>query len=179
MEIRNRCDIDLVFDMLNDDDKKILAMYYLEYAAFGQYLIKDDTFRGFVYDAYHAYIGHHLMSEKYFSPLDENDKYFGVFITESSGERLYLGKAKIILGDHGPYYEFSSLSKEAENRLIIPARQQWRLQEKYKNCKYLHKEIGGLKIYHQRGTVEYAPYKVGHYYLSLYYADNIVFYSGV
>lgn len=77
---------------------------------------------------------------------------------------------RVVIGGQGAYIEFEE--SHIAPVLVTKPGQEYRGTEKYKYCKYFHlmphprygKEI---KVYHQRGQVNYADYKVGKYYVSV------------
>jgi hypothetical protein len=85
-----------------------------------------------------------------------------------SGEVLCVGYRRVVIGDYGAYIEFM----EDNIQSIFPTKkgQEYRTSSKY-SCKYewlcLEKD-SDIKIYKQRGTVDYADYKVGLYYVSVF-----------
>lgn len=75
---------------------------------------------------------------------------------------------RIVIGGHGPYVEFS-----LDNALFsveMPYSEQYRLNPKYNNIKYLYYNPKDReeKIYKQKRTVKYADYRVNFYYIDLY-----------
>ena len=76
----------------------------------------------------------------------------------------------IVVGDYGAYIEFSS-EQANEDIFIIAPGQEYRLEPQYKNAKYIWLTINDgsqIKIYYQRHPVDYADYKPGKYYISIY-----------
>ncbi len=73
----------------------------------------------------------------------------------------------IVIGAHGPYVEFDE--SDALFDMYIPASETWRQDEKY-SVKYDHLQpvARDEKVYRQRGTVAYADYSIGKYYIDLY-----------
>ena len=81
------------------------------------------------------------------------------------------GFERIVVGDYGAFVEFTPKQACAENFIIEPG-QEYRLQERYKNTiKYIWyraNSITDTKIYYQLNTVDYADYKKGMFYVSVY-----------
>lgn len=74
--------------------------------------------------------------------------------------------ARVVIGDHGPYMEFSEADLVCE--LETAKGQEYRTRPPYSdNVKYLWltPKGGNLKVYKQLKTVGYAPYQVGCYYV--------------
>lgn len=73
---------------------------------------------------------------------------------------------RVVIGGKGAYIEFSE--KDIKVPLITKKGQEYRGTRGYSFCKYfwLRPEKEDIKVYHQRGTVTYADYKVGYYYVS-------------
>lgn len=113
-----------------------------------------------------------IVREKY-------EKYIPAYIKESQKETLYSfgflpvcrEYERIVIGDYGAYIEFSPEQACAENFVIEPG-QQYRLEEKYQDTiKYIWYRMDhsiDTKIYFQLHTVDYADYKVGYYYVSVF-----------
>lgn len=77
---------------------------------------------------------------------------------------------RIVIGDYGAYVEFTSEQANKELFIIAP-RQEYRLQPKYSNVKYIWLTIDDkseVKIYYQKHPVAYADYKPQKYYVSVY-----------
>lgn len=76
---------------------------------------------------------------------------------------------RVVIGDYGAYVEFSSEQANKDSFIIAPE-QEYRLEERYKNCKYIWLTIDDkseVKIYYQKHEVPYADYKVGKYYIGV------------
>ena len=86
------------------------------------------------------------------------------FFTKS-GKLLATGYERIVIGERGPYIEFSNQHIIFDH--IFPP-----LGEKHRigNDTYYYDEYRSVenyvKIYHQKRTVKYADYKIGFYYIS-------------
>ena len=77
---------------------------------------------------------------------------------------------RIVIGDYGAFVEFSSTQANKDAFCIAPG-QEYRLEERYKNCKYIWLTIpdsSHVKIYYQKHTVAYADYIPGMYYVSVH-----------
>lgn len=84
------------------------------------------------------------------------------------GNLICNGFNRIVIGDYGLYIEFT---KEQAGEFITATGQEYRDTEKYKYCKYswLQSSIeDNTMIYLQKNTVDYADYKPGMYYVSVY-----------
>lgn len=73
---------------------------------------------------------------------------------------------RVVIGGQGPYIEFDP------SHIILPLKtkpgQEYRGHGRYSDCKFFWLMPLGypaVKIYHQRGTVDYADYKVGMMYI--------------
>jgi hypothetical protein len=78
------------------------------------------------------------------------------------------GYERVVVGDYGAYIEISP-TQVIQSAIMVAPGQEYRLTEKFKNCKYTWlTDKGGkkAKIYLQRGLVTYADYKIGMYYVS-------------
>jgi hypothetical protein len=89
-----------------------------------------------------------------------------------SGTVVARGYERIVVGDRGPYIEFSENQMTKDN-LEIPKDQEWRLHwvefDPNKCCYYWEfrsVDKARVKVYFQRRTVDYADYRVGMYYIS-------------
>lgn len=82
-----------------------------------------------------------------------------------SGTLIAVGYERVVIGDRGPYIEFSP--KHIEKRgWNIPEGQKWRIHGR---CYYVEgrtDDEANVKMYYQKATVEYADYKVGMWYIS-------------
>ena len=77
---------------------------------------------------------------------------------------------RIVIGDYGAFIEFSSDQANKDVFCIAPG-QEYRLEERYKNCKYIWLTISdssSVKIYYQKHTVTYADYIPGMHYVSVH-----------
>ena len=77
---------------------------------------------------------------------------------------------RIVIGDYGAFVEFSPGQANRDVFCIAPG-QEYRLEERYKNCKYIWLTISdssNVKIYYQKHTVTYADYIPGMYYVSVH-----------
>lgn len=75
---------------------------------------------------------------------------------------------RIVIGDYGPYVEFSEENIFPQN-FRIKKGQEYRMEPRYANCKYIwmctKSEKQDVKIYLQKGEVSYADYIPGKYYV--------------
>jgi len=77
---------------------------------------------------------------------------------------------RVVIGDYGAFVEFSPWQANRDAFCIAPG-QEYRLEERYKNCKYIWLTISDsshVKIYYQKHTVTYADYIPGMYYVSVH-----------
>ena len=77
---------------------------------------------------------------------------------------------RIVIGDYGAYIEFSSEQANKDLFIIAPG-QEYRLEPRYSNVKYIWLTIDDnskIKIYYQKNTVKYADYIPNKYYVSVY-----------
>lgn len=97
------------------------------------------------------------------------------FLNIDGGNKLYTLNGtllcnnydRIVIGDYGAFIEFSIPAC----RLVIEKGQEYRLTPEFKNVKYNWVTIpdgSHIKIYHQRGLVTYADYKIGKFYVSVH-----------
>lgn len=83
----------------------------------------------------------------------------------TSGTVVALGYERVVIGDRGPYVEFSPkhIKKLSWH---IPDDENWRI---YGRCYYIEARTideAFVKMYYQKATVNYADYKVGMWYIS-------------
>lgn len=115
-------------------------------------------------------------------PEEESIKYRQIykenipkFLSVDGGNTLYTLKGtklcenydRIVIGDYGAFIEFS----KPASRLVIEKGQEYRLTEQFKYVKYNWVTVpdgSHIKIYHQRGTVTYADYQIGKFYVSVH-----------
>ena len=89
-----------------------------------------------------------------------------------NGSLICNGYDRIVIGDYGAYIEFSSEQANKDLFIIAPG-QEYRLESRYSNVKYIWLTIDDgsqIKIYYQKNTVSYADYKPQYYYISVYEA---------
>lgn len=87
-----------------------------------------------------------------------------------NGSLICNGYDRIVIGDYGAYIEFSSEQANKDLFIIAPG-QEYRLEPRYSNVKYIWLTIDDgsqIKIYYQKNTVSYADYKPQYYYVSVY-----------
>lgn len=88
----------------------------------------------------------------------------------STDTRICSSFNRIVIGDYGAFVEFSPGQANRDVFCIAPG-QEYRLEERYKNCKYIWLTISDsshVKIYYQKHTVTYADYIPGMYYISVH-----------
>lgn len=88
----------------------------------------------------------------------------------SAGTLICSSFNRVVIGDYGAFVEFSSTQANRDAFCIAPG-QEYRLEERYKNCKYIWLTIpdsSNVKIYYQKHTVAYADYIPGMYYVSVH-----------
>jgi hypothetical protein len=88
----------------------------------------------------------------------------------SAGTLICSSFTRIVIGDYGAFVEFSSTQANKDAFNIAPG-QEYRLEERYKNCKYIWLTIldsNHVKIYYQKHKVTYADYIPGMYYVSVH-----------
>lgn len=77
---------------------------------------------------------------------------------------------RIVIGDYGAFVEFSNEQANKDLFIIAPG-QEYRLEPRYNNVKYIWLTIDDdseVKIYYQKNTVSYADYQPKKYYVSVY-----------
>jgi len=80
-----------------------------------------------------------------------------------AGELLATTYTRIVIGDHGAYVEISPEAIRMD-ALRLKLGQECRVQNPL--CKYVwYESKEGDKVYYQKGTVKYADYKIGQYYV--------------
>lgn len=88
----------------------------------------------------------------------------------SAGTLICSSFNHVVIGDYGAFVEFSSTQANRDAFSIAPG-QEYRLEERYKNCKYIWLTISDsshVKIYYQKHRVAYADYVPGMYYVSVH-----------
>lgn len=78
---------------------------------------------------------------------------------------------RLVVGDYGPWVEFTAEQLSIIDQLTVPEGQRWRLDKEYierqgLSIKYIWYQYGGVKVYHQQAGVKYADYRPGYYYIS-------------
>lgn len=105
-----------------------------------------------------------IVSQQFF--IDGSEKT----ICSKEGTPICNGYTRIVIGDYGPYIEFTE-SQRASEFCISPG-QEWRYDESLpytRNIKYYWltpKDNSNAKIYLQKNTVDYADYIPGRYYVA-------------
>lgn len=85
------------------------------------------------------------------------------------------GYERIVIGDYGAFIEISE-DQIIKGSLKVAEGQEYRFEDQYKNCKYYWLTVSdgsNIKIYLQRNTVNYADYRVGFYYVSVYEVETV------
>lgn len=95
----------------------------------------------------------------------------------STGLQLAKGYERVVLGDRGPYIEFTRDQLDLE-QCHIPEDQKYRLSSKIVYyIEYRSNDDANVKVYSQLKTVKYADYKIGYLYVSpfdLYLEDTVI-----
>ncbi len=88
-------------------------------------------------------------------------------IYTKGGIQVATGFSRVVHGGRGAYVEFRPDHIINEN-MSIPPLQAWRLLPTKENPAYYeeYRTKDGIKVYHQRRTVDYADYVVGKWYIS-------------
>lgn len=96
-----------------------------------------------------------------------------------SGLHVATGYVRVVIGDRGPYVEFSK-GQVVKSNFYIPDDVKWKRLPEYKDKVYyyeLRSKEDNVKLYYQTNTVDYADYKIGLLYMSpfeLYDENGIV-----
>ena len=107
------------------------------------------------------------LSSEFYDP-DEGQYDINMFTLE--GTAIAKGYDRVVIGDYGAFIEIDEKDMLLEN-IKIRRGQEYRYEERYKTCKYYWltaKDDSDIKIYHQKGTVSYADYLIGKFYVSPY-----------
>ena len=106
--------------------------------------------------------------EKYLPRLNipEISDGFPIEFKTKSGLVLATGYTRMVIGERGPYLEFTT-EQMCRNHIDIPSEEKHRIG----NNIYYYDEYRSLgpervKIYFQKKTVKYADYKIGYWYIS-------------
>ena len=78
------------------------------------------------------------------------------------------GYKRIVFGDRGPYVEITP-DQIIMDKLYIPHDKEWKLNEKYEDKVFyieLRTHSNNAKVYFQKKEVDYADYKIYHFYIS-------------
>lgn len=97
--------------------------------------------------------------------MDNNNPLYTI-----NGSLICSSFDRIVIGDYGAYIEFSPEQTNKDLFIIAPG-QEYRLEPRYSNVKYIWLTIDDgskIKIYYQKNTVSYADYKPQKYYVSVY-----------
>lgn len=84
-----------------------------------------------------------------------------------SGLKVACGYIRVVIGDRGPYIEFSDEMMGSSPDIYIPHEQKWRIKNPL--CFYVEwrtNDENYIKIYEQKRTVKYADYQTGLWYIS-------------
>ena len=87
------------------------------------------------------------------------------FFTES-GLKIATNYIRVVIGDRGPYIEFTDDMIE-ESNIYLPQDKLWRVKNAL--CYYIEyrsNDEQNIMIYKQKKTVKYADYKIGLWYIS-------------
>ena len=88
----------------------------------------------------------------------------------SAGTLICSSFERIVTGDYGAYVEFSNEQANKDSYIIAPG-QEYRLEPRYSNVKYIWLTINDkseIKIYYQKHSVTYADYQPKKYYVSVH-----------
>lgn len=96
---------------------------------------------------------------------DENLKLY-----TSEGTHISNGYDRIVIGDYGPFIEFSK-EKIVRNNIKVKKGEEFRIKDPnfINEVKYIWltaKDASDIKIYYQKRTVKYADYKEEMFYIS-------------
>ncbi|NPV00034.1 MAG: hypothetical protein HPY53_01515 [Brevinematales bacterium] len=107
------------------------------------------------------------------SNIKEYDKTFDILLPDRSF--LATPVRRLVIGDHGPYYEFDLEACRAP--LIIPRDQLFRISDEYgglvKYEWYHPKNYPHIKVYYQLATVKYADYIPEMFYVSPFEISDV------
>lgn len=91
-------------------------------------------------------------------------------LCDSESVPICSGYTRIVVGDYGPFVEFTGEQAHTENFIIAPGQEYRLLDERFsehiKYVWYTAKSRSGVKLYLQKRTVLYADYKPGMWYVS-------------
>ena len=101
--------------------------------------------------------------------LNINGENRSIFTTK--GTKICNSYERIVIGDYGAFLEFSDEPKNT--KFIIQPGQEYRVNDPQynRNVKYIWLTVddnSGIKIYKQKGTVSYADYIPGKFYVSVH-----------
>jgi len=85
-----------------------------------------------------------------------------------SGECISNGYTRVVIGERGPYIEFTK-EQIINSTLHIPKDCAWKMQPKYADRIYyyeLRTNSDNVKVYYQKRCVEYADYKIDYMYIT-------------
>ena len=84
---------------------------------------------------------------------------------DKDGYILAIGYQRVVVGERGPYVEFSDRHIVAE-QFFVPQDLQWKLEDPHVYYIELRSVHSNVKLYLQVNRVSYADYEVGKYYIS-------------
>ena len=84
-----------------------------------------------------------------------------------NGTRICNDFERIVIGDYGAYVEYSPAQANKDNYIIAPG-QEYRLEPRYSNVKYIWLTIPDIKKKKKKHPVTYADYKPEYYYVNVY-----------
>jgi hypothetical protein len=91
-----------------------------------------------------------------------------LFYTKKSSYPIAHGYIRVVIGERGPYIEFSK-DQIRQNDIFIPDRTMWRVNDPNAfYIEYRSLNVDNVMVYYQKKTVTYADYKIGLFYISPY-----------
>jgi len=82
-----------------------------------------------------------------------------------TGTLLFKGYTRVVVGDRGPYIEFKDFRFSV---IGIPVGEYSRLWRDVYYVEYRSRDKSKVKVYKQKKKVNYADYKIGLFYVSLF-----------
>lgn len=95
--------------------------------------------------------------------LEGSDNY--PLFTLPNQQQISTGYTRVVIGERGPYVEFTDTQLLVEN-FHIPVAELWRPISSLVYYVEYRTNLDKVKIYHQRRKVSYADYVIGKYYIS-------------
>lgn len=89
----------------------------------------------------------------------------------NKGSLIVKRYTRIVIGDYGAFIEFETEDIEKIGSFRIAPGQEYRMEDRYKNVKYLWFTIAdgsNIKIYFQKRLVSYADYRINKFYVSVH-----------